>query len=139
MADFEGDYCAEEGTRMVRAGFIGAGREAHVRRMVAHVLRFWPSLQRQRQLLLNGDLGRLITCSSRRYADAAPAELPGWRRDWRRGGGFTIEWGIHEVDFVRWAAEPVAGPVDRVLDRVVCSRPDFPDFDDFTRVTLTCA
>src|SRR4051794_31420765 len=116
---------------------VQACREANVRLMVGHVLRFWPSLQRLRQLLVDGDLGRLITCSSRRFADAVPAELPAWRRDWRRGGGFTIEWGSPEVDFVRWAAEPLAGPVERVHGRVVCSRPDFPDFDDFARATLT--
>jgi predicted dehydrogenase len=124
-------------TAEAAAQILAASREANVRLMVGQVLRFWPSLQRLRQLLLDGDLGHLITCSSRRFADGAPAEMPWWRRDWRRGGGFTIEWGVHEVDFLRWVGEPVAGPVERVHGRVVCSRRDFPDFDDYTRATLT--
>jgi predicted dehydrogenase len=124
-------------TAEAAAQILQACRTANVRLMVGQVLRFWPSLLRLRQLLLDGDLGRPVTCWSRRFADAAPAEMPWWRRDWRRGGGFTIEWGIHEVDFVRWAGEPVAGAVERVHGRVVSSRADFPEFDDYARATLT--
>ena len=31
----------------------------------------------------------------------------------------------------------MAGPVERVHGRVICSRPDFPEFDDYARATLT--
>ena len=116
---------------------VAACGEAGVRLMVGQVLRYWPALLRLRELLLAGDLGGLVSCWSRRFAEAAPAEMPWWRRDWRRGGGFTVEWGVQELDFVRWAAEPAAGPVERVHGRVVCSRGDFPDFDDYARATLT--
>jgi predicted dehydrogenase len=116
---------------------IAACRVAGVRLMVGQVLRYWPALQRLRQLLAQGDLGQPVACWSRRFADAAPAEMPWWRRDWHRGGGFTIEWGIHELDFVRWAGEAAAGPVEHVHGRVVCGRGDFPDFDDYARATLT--
>jgi myo-inositol 2-dehydrogenase/D-chiro-inositol 1-dehydrogenase/scyllo-inositol 2-dehydrogenase (NAD+) len=116
---------------------IDACRQAGVRLMVGQVLRYWPQLQRMRSLLLDGELGNLVACWSRRFGDASPAEMPWWRRDWRRGGGFTIEWGIHEVDFLRWVGEAVAGPVVRIHGRVICSRADYPEFDDFVRATLT--
>ena len=116
---------------------IEACRQAGVQLMVGQVLRFWPQLRRLRRLLESGDLGDLVACWSRRFGDSSLAELSWWRRDWRRGGGFTIEWGIHELDFVRWAGETAGGPVRRVHGRTVHSRADFPDLDTYVRATLT--
>ena len=116
---------------------VAACRQAGVRLMVGHVLRFSPQLERLRRLLADGDLGRLVACWSRRFVQASPAELPWWLRDWRRGGGFTIEWGIQELDYLRWTGEAGGGRVQRVHGRTVASRGDYPDFDDFARATLT--
>jgi predicted dehydrogenase len=116
---------------------VEACRQAGVQLMVGHALRHAPIVVRMRQLLVDGDLGNLVACWSRRYAEASPAELPWWLRDWRRGGGFTIEWGIQEVDFIRWVGEAGGGPVRKVYGRTVCSRPAYPDFDTFARATLT--
>ncbi|MGH2350501.1 MAG: Gfo/Idh/MocA family protein [Chloroflexota bacterium] len=116
---------------------VAACRDAGVRLMVGHPLRFTPVLLRLRQLVTDGDLGTLVACWSRRFGEASPAEMPWWRRDWRRGGGVTIEWGILELDLLRWIGEAVAGPVRRVHGRAVFSRGDYPDFDDYVRATLT--
>ncbi|HEX2034950.1 MAG TPA: Gfo/Idh/MocA family oxidoreductase [Chloroflexota bacterium] len=116
---------------------VAACKEAGVRLMVGLTDRFTPVLQRLRQLLVDGDLGTLVALWSRRFGETSPAEIPWWRRDWRRGGGFTIEWGTAELDFIRWTGEAVAGPVRRVHGRTVFSRDDYPDFDDFARATLT--
>lgn len=116
---------------------IEACHAAGVRLMVGHVLRYSPVLQRLRRLLTDGDLGTLVACWSRRFGAASPAEMPWWRRDWRRGGGFTVESGIQELDFLRWIGEATAGPVRRLHGRTVFSRGDYPDFDDYARATLT--
>jgi predicted dehydrogenase len=115
---------------------VAACREAGVRLMVGHAERFVPVLRRLHQLVQDGDLGRPVSLWSRRYAETSPAEIPWWRRDWRRGGGFTVERGLPELDFLRWVGESATGPVRRVHGRVLFSRPDYPELDDFVRATL---
>lgn len=116
---------------------IDACRQAGVRLMIGHSLRYSPLLQRMRRLLADGELGTLVSCWSRRYGDASPSEMSWWLRDWRRGGGVTLEWGIQELDAVRWLGESVAGTVLRVHGRTVFSHGDYPEFDAFSRATLT--
>ncbi len=116
---------------------IAACRQAGVRLMVGHAGRFVPVLRRLHRLVLDGDLGRPVALWSRRYGETSAAEIPWWRRDWRRGGGFTVDWGLPELDFLRWVGEAVAGPVRRVHGRVRFGRRDFPELDDFVRATLT--
>jgi predicted dehydrogenase len=118
---------------------VEACRAGGARLMVGHVLRWVPALQRLRQLAAAGDLGDVVACWSRRSADATPAELPWYRRDWRRGGGFTVEWGLQELDFLRWIGSAVGGggEVRTVHGRVAFGRKDYPEFDDYARATLT--
>lgn len=104
---------------------------------VGHVTRYTPAIRKMYEVLTSGDLGDLVACWSRRFGETSPAELPWWRRDWRRGGGFTIEWGISELELLRWLGGAAAGPITRVHGRTICSRGDYPDFDDYARATLT--
>jgi predicted dehydrogenase len=116
---------------------VDACRQASVRLMVGSPRRFTAAAQRMERLLADGDLGRFVACWSRRFGDASPSELPWWRRDWRRGGGVTIEWGIQELDFLRWTGETGGTAISAVHGRTVASRSSYPDFDDFSRATLT--
>jgi UDP-N-acetyl-2-amino-2-deoxyglucuronate dehydrogenase len=116
---------------------IAACRQAGVRLMVGHAGRFTPVLLRLRQLVADGDLGTLVSLWSRRFGETSPAEIPWWRRDWRRGGGFTVEWGLPELDILRWTGEAVAGPIRRVHGRVAFSLGNYPELDSYARATLT--
>jgi predicted dehydrogenase len=111
-------------------------RRAGVRLMVGHVLRFVPALERMRQLVADREIGRLVACWSRRSGELSPAELPWWRRDWRRGGGLTFDWGLQELDWLAWIGQAAGSSVRAVHGRVVFSRGDFPEFDDYVRATL---
>jgi predicted dehydrogenase len=115
---------------------IESCRAAGVQLTVGHSLRFSAGAQRLQEAVHAGELGDLVACWSRRFSEVSSADLPWWRRDWRRGGGLTIEWGCQEVDFLRWLGQPVAGPLRRVHGRVAFSRRAYPDFDDFVRATL---
>ena len=82
--------------------------------MTAYNLRFMPSLQRYRDLILTGRIGRVISvrCEIGQY-------LPSWRpgSDYRQGvsassamgGGVLLELS-HEIDYLRW----IFGDVDSV-------------------------
>lgn len=82
--------------------------------MTAYNLRFMPSLQRYRDLIQSGRIGRVISvrCEIGQY-------LPSWRpgSDYRRGvsataamgGGVLLELS-HEIDYLRW----IFGEVDSV-------------------------
>jgi predicted dehydrogenase len=118
---------------------IAAAAETGVKLMVGQSVRFGSAARTIRRLVTDGVLGDLVACWSRRHS-APDAEringYPGWRRDWRQGGGFTIEWGIHEVDFVRWIGEAAGGRIERVSGEVRFTRPDQPHFDTYVRAIL---
>ncbi|MBI3973439.1 MAG: Gfo/Idh/MocA family oxidoreductase [Chloroflexi bacterium] len=118
---------------------LAAARGAGVKLMAGQSVRFVPAVQTLRRLITDGVLGDLVACWSRRHSapDAQRIKgFPWWRRDWRQGGGFTIEWGIHEVDFVRWIGEAAGGRVERVSGEVRFTRPDQPHFDTYVRALL---
>ncbi|MBI3970467.1 MAG: Gfo/Idh/MocA family oxidoreductase [Chloroflexi bacterium] len=118
---------------------IAAAHRDGVKLMVGQSVRFMPAVQTLHQLVTDGTLGDLVACWSRRLGALDADRLqryPWWRRDWRQGGGFTIEWGIHEIDFVRWIGETAGGRVERVNGEVRFTRPADPHFDDYVRATL---
>jgi predicted dehydrogenase len=64
---------------------------------------------------------------------------PEWRQDNRRGGGATLEWMIHEVDYVRWLGVSTSGPLTRMVAAVHYTDPAHPHFDTLLRALLTFA
>lgn len=73
--------------------------------------RMSPQAKYLREIVRNGDLGKLSSCSayakiyrSQKYYDSA-----GWRGTWKHdGGGAMMNQGIHTVDLLQWIAGPVA-------------------------------
>src|SRR3989454_518868 len=96
-----------EGQRMIQAC-----REAGVRLLVAHVLRFFPEYRLAREIAARGDIGepavlRLSRCTFR------PRKADNWYVDPARSGGMILDLMVHDFDYARW----VAGDVVRVFAR----------------------
>jgi myo-inositol 2-dehydrogenase/D-chiro-inositol 1-dehydrogenase len=104
---------------------IASARGNGVNLMVGQVLRYYPVFKRFKQVYDSGTLGKLISCWSVRVGYYIGAEGPEWRIDASRGGGMTIEWGVHEFDFLRW----IGGEASEVY-ALVSFRPGTAEFDE---------
>lgn len=110
---------------------ISSARRNGVNLMVGQVLRYYPVFKRFKKAYETGTLGKLISCWSIRVGYYSGEEGPEWRIDASRGGGMTIEWGVHELDFLRW----IGGEVSDVY-AVVSFRPGTAEFDEDAWATL---
>jgi predicted dehydrogenase len=72
--------------------------------MVCHQMRFRPIMQKIKNIIDDGKLGKLylgvasirLNRSPEYYADA------NWRGDWSKDGGMLINQGIHVIDLLQW-------------------------------------
>jgi len=78
--------------------------------MVGHCMRFAPILQKAKEMVLSGAVGRL--CSGRfvQYCHYGNAMFHNWRRERRYGGTMMIEKATHDIDVMQWIldARPVS-------------------------------
>jgi predicted dehydrogenase len=81
---------------------IDACRRANVRLMVAHMIRLSPAMQRVRELLAGGEIGR-ISCVRADFVYDGRMSQRGWLLDRRvAGGGPVFDIGVHCLDTVRF-------------------------------------
>ena len=120
---------AEIGVRAARAGkhvicekpiditlaaadrLIAACREAGVQLQVISQHRFGAGMQRLKQAIDAGALGRLVMGNAEIFWYRAQSyyDSGGWRGTWALdGGGCLMNQGVHYVDLLRWAMGPVA-------------------------------
>jgi UDP-N-acetylglucosamine 3-dehydrogenase len=110
---------------------ISSAHRYGVNLMVGQVLRYYPVFKRFKQAYDMGTLGKLVSCWSIRVGYYSGEEGPAWRFDASRGGGMTIEWGVHELDFLRW----IGGEVSEVY-AAVSYRPGTAAFDEDAWATM---
>ena len=72
--------------------------------------RFSPEIQRAHQLIMDGKLGRIISCSTyvKWYRAQDYYSSDAWRGTWALDGGVLGNQGIHSLDQFVWMAGPVA-------------------------------
>ena len=93
---------------------VDAAAKAKVKFMLGYVLRFTYPYTLLRNTLASGELGRLVTCWTRRHMHFLPRDLWYGRQD--KSGGVMLDFGSHDVDWLRWVGgEPkiVFGKTDR--------------------------
>ena len=85
---------------------IAACRNARVKFMVGHVLRFWPEYTVVKQIVDSGRLGAIRSITASRLS---PPPAWGWK-DWffnpKLSGGAVVDLHIHDLDQFAWLAGP---------------------------------
>ena len=104
-------FCEKPIARTVADGeaMIAACRQAGVRLMVGHVVRFYPEYVRIHQLLHEGAIGQVGVVRASRV-NAPPQAQRAWYRDLEGSGGLIVDMMIHDLDTLRW----YFGEVERV-------------------------
>lgn len=72
--------------------------------------RFSPEIQKAHQLIQDGRLGRILSCSTyvKWFRAQSYYSADDWRGTWRLDGGVLSNQGIHSLDQLCWMAGPVA-------------------------------
>jgi predicted dehydrogenase len=96
---------------------VAAARDAGVRLLVAHVVRFFPEYALARKIVYEGRIGRpgVVRLSRGSYRPKKP--VGNWFLDESKSGGIMMDLMIHDYDYARW----VAGEVDSVFAKRVSS------------------
>ncbi|WEG10771.1 Gfo/Idh/MocA family oxidoreductase [Pullulanibacillus sp. KACC 23026] len=90
-----------------------------VRLFVGHVVRFFPEFENARQLILDGEIGKVGTVRFFRGGPFPKATFENWYADTARSGGVILDLMIHDFDFLQWTF----GKAERVYTKAL------PDMD----------
>jgi myo-inositol 2-dehydrogenase/D-chiro-inositol 1-dehydrogenase len=86
---------------------IAACRQAGVPLMTGLSHRYHPLAARARELLHSGDLGDFVAAWSHRLIHL-PVSPDSWLNDPAQGGGLTLQYAMHDLDWLCWLGGPVA-------------------------------
>lgn len=94
---------------------VRACREAGVRLLVAHVVRFFPEYALAKASVSQGQIGLpgVVRLSRGSYRPKKP--VGNWFLDEAKSGGILMDLMIHDYDYARW----IAGEVERVFARKI--------------------
>ena len=93
---------------------LGAVEAAGVKFMTGYVLRFTQPYSTLCETFNSGELGRLITCWTRRYMPCPLSILERWYGDQDKSGGVAVDFASHDIDLLRW----IGGDVRTVFAHV---------------------
>jgi predicted dehydrogenase len=98
---------------------IAACRQAGVPLMIGLSHRYHPLAARARELLQSGALGDFVAAWSHRLIHL-PVSPDSWLNDLRVGGGLTLQYAMHDLDWVCW----LGGDVTRVSAQEAHTNPE---------------
>jgi predicted dehydrogenase len=75
-----------------------AAREAGVKMMVGHCIRFWPEYEELKRIVDSGSLGRMLSLNLTRYGAFPAYTVDKWAADVSKAGG-GMDMHIHDTDF----------------------------------------
>jgi len=94
---------------------IAACRQAGVKLLVAHVVRFFPEYALAKQTVESGQIGRPAVLRLARGSFRPKKPVGNWFLDFEKSGGLLLDLMIHDFDYARW----VAGEVESVFARSI--------------------
>ncbi len=72
----------------------------NVKLMVAHVVRFFPTYAKAKELIDDGVIGEPVKCSA--YRVGPSSDWINWYTSKKISGGIVFDLSIHDIDFIRW-------------------------------------
>lgn len=103
---------------------LAACRQAGVALMTGLSHRYHPLAARAKELLLAGELGDFVAAWSHRLIHL-PVSPDSWLNDLRAGGGLTLQYAMHDLDWLCW----LGGEVAQVLAQEAHTNPEL-DIED---------
>ncbi|NLX11128.1 MAG: Gfo/Idh/MocA family oxidoreductase [Chloroflexi bacterium] len=96
---------------------ILACREAGVKLLVGHVVRFFPQYAQAKAIVSGGEIGRVGVIRLTRASSHPERPYDNWFLDPARSGGMMLDLMLHDFDYARW----IAGEVESVFAKKVSS------------------
>jgi predicted dehydrogenase len=90
---------------------VAAAKKAGVVYMLGYCLRFWQPYRTLHDTFVRGELGELVSCWMRRFMPWDASAL--WYAWQEKSGGAMLDFGSHDVDWLRW----IGGDVKTVFGR----------------------
>lgn len=94
---------------------IAACRQAEVKLLVAHVVRFFPEYAQAKAMVDAGQIGRPAVLRLARGSFRPKKPVGNWFLDFEKSGGMMLDMMIHDFDYARW----VAGEVESVFAKSI--------------------
>ena len=82
-------------------------REAGVKLLVGHVVRFFPEYALAHEAVAAGELGRIAVMRFKRNVFRPRKARDNWFLDFERSGGMILDLMIHDFDYARWVGGEV--------------------------------
>jgi predicted dehydrogenase len=94
-----------------------AVKEAGVKFMIGHCIRFWPEYAYLKQVVTSGELGKLLHINFTRFGEFPHWSEDNWLGDEAKAGGGVLDMHIHDSDFVLYLlGEPESSETWGTLD-----------------------
>jgi len=95
---------------------------------IGHCIRFWPEYARAKQLIDEGEYGKVVAATFRRLGSMPDWSANNWLGDDKNSGGMVLDLHIHDTDFVQYlfgmpravcsyGAKTAAGSVRHIVSR----------------------
>jgi predicted dehydrogenase len=81
---------------------IETTEKAGVKFMIGQCVRFWPEYAKLKELISNGELGRITSASFWRLSATPTWAWENWLMDPKKSGGALLDLHIHDVDFISY-------------------------------------
>jgi len=87
----------EEGQRM-----LDASKRNGKLLMIGQCLRYWPEYRKLKQIIDDGEFGKVIRAEFSRYSSLPVWSWQNWYLDEKKSGGAALDLHVHDVDTVNW-------------------------------------